>query len=221
MGVVPMELLFGFCLALVLNRKDVPFTEQFTTVYFLPVVTSMVAVSFVWRWLYEPSFGLINYVLGNLGLPEPRWLMDPSTALISIMITSVWKSMGNSMVIFLAGLRNIPREFYEAAQIDGANRTQMMRFITLPLINSTLVFLTITSVISSFQVFSQVVVMTTQYYEAGGPLDSTRVLVYHIYEVAFKALKMGEAAAAAYVLFAIILLATVLQLKFTQRKVEY
>lgn len=220
-GVVPAELILGFSLAMALNRKDLPWKGYFTTAYFIPVVTSIVAVAFVWRWLYEPSFGLINYLLGLVGLPQSKWLLDPKTALLSVMITSVWKALGNSMVIFLAGLRNIPREFYEAAEIDGASRSQVLRFITLPLINPTLVFLMITSFISSFQIFNQIVVMTGQYYEAGGPLDSTRVLVYHIYDVAFRSLRMGEAAAAAYVLFAIVLAATLIQFKLVERKVEY
>jgi len=221
LGVVPAELVLGFILAMALNRKELPWKGFFTTVYYIPVVTSMVAVAFIWRWLYEPSHGLINYIAGLLGLPQLRWLLDAKTALLSVMITSVWKAVGNSMVIFLAGLRNIPREYYEAAEIDGAGRWQVLRFITLPLINPTMVFLVITSFIGSFQVFNQIIVMTSQYYDAGGPLDSTRVLVYHIYDVGFRSLKMGEAAASAYILFAIILVATIAQFKLMERRIEY
>jgi len=220
-GVVPAELILGFMIALMINRKKMKGTGFFITVYYIPVVTSMVAVAFVWRWMYEPDFGLINYFLGILNLSQPRWLLDTKTALPAVMITSVWKAVGNSMIIFIAGLRNVPREFYEAAEIDGATPFQQLRGITLPLLNPTILFLLITSVISSFQVFNQIIVMTGQYYEAGGPLDSTRVLVYHIYDIAFRSLKMGEAAAAAYVLFAIILVITLIQFRLVERKVEY
>jgi len=141
--------------------------------------------------------------------------------LSAIIIVAIWKDLGFGMVIFLAGLQDIPRELYEAAKIDGVNRWQNFRFITFPLLNPTLVFLTVTGLIGSLQVFTPAVIMTTRQGEAGGPIDSTRVMVYHIYATAFRYNQLGYGAALAFLLFALILVITLIQLRVTQRNIEY
>jgi multiple sugar transport system permease protein len=184
----------------------------FRMLFFMPVVSSWVAVAVVWRTLLDPNAGIVNYLLESLGLPGINWLNDPSTAMIAIVIISIWKSAGFNMVIWLAGLQAIPQELYEAASIDGANRWQTFRFLTLPLLAPTSLFLAITGVIGSFQVFSPVYVLTR-----GGPLDSTNVAVFHIYRRAFEEFDFGYAAAQSWVLFAIIFAATVFQLWLRRR----
>ena len=148
-------------------------------------------------------------------------MASPQWALPAIMLVAIWKGLGYNMVIFLAGLQGIPREMYEAAEIDGASRWQRFWSITLPLLNPTIVFITITAVIGSLQVFTPAVVMTTVQGEAGGPINSTRVMVYHIYATAFRYSRLGYGAALAFMLFALILVVTVVQLRVTQRQVEY
>ncbi|MFQ6617998.1 MAG: carbohydrate ABC transporter permease [Fidelibacterota bacterium] len=185
------------------------------TLYFLPSVSSFVAISLVWTWLYHPQFGLANYILGFLGLGPFGWLSEPSTALISIMIMTIWMGIGYQMVIFLAGLQGIPEGLYEASRIDGASAWQRFWNITLPLLKPTTFFVLVTSVIASFQVFTSIYVMTE-----GGPMRSTDVVVYHIYKNAWDYLKMGYASAMAWVLFLIIMAATWIQFKFMGREVE-
>jgi ABC-type sugar transport system permease subunit len=166
--------------------------------------------------MYHPQFGLANYLLGFFGLPPLSWLREPSTALISIMLVSIWMGIGYQMVIFLAGLQSIPHEFYEAAVTDGANAWQRFWKITLPLLKPTTFFILVTSMIGSFQIFAFVYVMTE-----GGPLHSTDVVVYHIYQNAWEYLKMGYASAMSWVLFLIIMIATWVQFKFLGKQVEY
>jgi len=166
--------------------------------------------------MYHPQFGLANYLLGLPGLPTLNWLRDPSTALLSIMLMSIWMGLGYQMVIFLAGLQGIPNELYEAARTDGATAWQRFWKITLPLLMPTTFFILVTSPISSFQVFSSIYVMTE-----GGPLHSPDVVVYHIYQNAWEYLKMGYASAMSWVLFVIIMIATWLQFKFVGKNAEY
>lgn len=219
---IPATIILSLILALMLHSQFTKFTSSFRVIYFVPVVTSWVAVSFIWKWLYQPSYGLINYFFSLIGIPPQGWLKNESQAMPAIAITSIWKMIGFYMVIFIAGLQAIPRTFYEAAKIDGANRLQQFIKITIPLLNPTLVFVLVTSVIFSFQVFVPVFVMTyAPGGQPGGPLNSTRVIVYHLYSAAFRELRMGYGAAIAFVLFGIILIVSLLQLKVLQRRIEY
>jgi multiple sugar transport system permease protein len=220
-GAVPISMILSLALALVMNMDRLPFRTTFRTAYFIPVITSWVAVSYVWLWMFEPRWGLVNSFLGFFGITGIKWLASPTWALPAIMIVSIWKGLGYNMVIFLAGLQGIPRELREAATIDGANRWQSFWFITFPLLNPTIVFITVTAVIGSLQVFTPAVIMTTVQGEAGGPINSTRVMVYHIYSTAFRYNQLGFGAALAFLLFALILLVTVGQIRLTQRNVEY
>ena len=220
-GAVPVSMVLSLTLALIMNQDTLPFRTLFRTVYFIPVITSWVAASFVWIWMFEPRWGAVNTFLAMFGITGIKWLASPVWAMPAIMIVAIWKGLGYNMVIFLAGLQGIPRVLYEAAEIDGANRWQRFWSLTLPLLNPTIVFITVTAVIGSLQVFTPAVVMTTVQGEAGGPIDSTRVMVYHIYATAFRYTRLGYGAALAFLLFALILIVTLVQLRLTQRQVEY
>lgn len=219
---IPATVVLSLVVALMINSRLVKWKSLFRILYFIPVVTSMVAISFVWKWMYNPRYGLINLALEAIGLNGQSWLSSPTLALPSIAIMMIWQSLGFYMVLFIAGLQGIPETLYEASTIDGANRWQTFAYITLPLLNPTIVFILITSVINSFQVFVPVFVMTSSTTgEPGGPLNSTRVLVYHLYSIAFRNLDMGYGSAIAFILFAILLVITVLQFRVVQHKVEY
>jgi len=212
---VPLAMTISLGVALMMNRrlKGVAFLRA---LYFLPSVTSFVAIALVWMWIYHPTFGVANFVLGFVGVPPIQWLNSTDTAMISVIIFSVWLSLGYQMVIFLAGLQGIPEEFHDAARIDGANSWQRFRRITLPLLKPTTFFILITSVISSFQVFTSIYVMT-----GGGPVGSTDVIVYHIYQAAWEELRMGYASAMSWVLFVVIMIATWIQFKVIGRETEF
>jgi len=211
---VPGSMIVSLLIALVMNQK-LKGIYLFRTLFFMPVISSWVAVSIIWITLLDPQVGILNYVLQELGLPSVNWLGDPSTAMIAIVIIAIWKSVGFQMVIWLAGLQGIPVELHEAAQIDGANRRQSFFRITLPLLAPTTFFLAITGVIGSFQVFSPIYVIT-----GGGPRGSTDVEVYHIYTRAFEAYDMGYAASQAWVLFAVIFAATLIQVWYRRHQGE-
>jgi multiple sugar transport system permease protein len=208
---VPLGMALSLLVAVVMNQK-IPGVYAFRATFFLPVVTSWVAVSVVWLWILDGRLGLLNYALSLVGLEGPDWLADPRTALLALVLISVWKGLGFQMVIWLAGLQSIPKELYEAAIVDGANRVQQFRFVTLPMLAPTTFFLLITGVIGSFQVFTPVFVLTK-----GGPLGSTDVAVYRIYERAFVNFDFGYASALAWVLFAFIFAATLVQLYYMRR----
>ena len=203
-GYIPLVTVSGLLLAVLLNSA-IPFRQLFRAMYFLPVVTSWVAVALVWKWLLNPTFGPINDALRSVGIAGPAWLFDPNWAMPAIVLTSVWKDAGFVMVILLAGLQGIPREYYEAAAIDGATRFQGLRHITIPLLAPALTFCLSISLISSFQVFDQVYVMTN-----GGPAGATQVLVERIVAHAFSYSRMGYASAMSWVLFALIFTVTFL-----------
>jgi len=215
---VPLQLVIGLVFALLLQAAT-HWRGFFRALYFIPFVTSTVAISWVWRWIYEPSFGPLNKFLALVGLPEQKFLMSPDQALASIVGAIVWQALGFYVIIFLAGLEAIPTDFYEAAKIDGARVWDLFRHITLPLLNPTIVFLTVIGTINAIQVFTQVLNMSFQ--GMGGPLDSTKSLVLFIYQQGFKSFKMGYASAGTVVLFAIILVITIAQLRLTTRRVEY
>lgn len=212
---VPLAMAISLTVAVMMNRrlKGVAFLRA---LYFLPSVTSFVAIALVWMWIYHPTFGVANFLLGIVGLAPLQWLNSTSTAMISVIIFSIWLSLGYQMVIFLAGLQGIPEDLYEAARIDGANSWQRFWRVTLPLLKPTTFFILVTSFISSFQVFTSIYVMT-----AGGPVRSTDVIVYHIYQAAWEQLRMGYASAMSWVLFVIIMIATWIQFKVIGARVDY
>ncbi|WP_416828410.1 carbohydrate ABC transporter permease [Ectobacillus polymachus] len=213
-GYLPLVMILGLGCALLLNQK-MRLTAFFRATYFLPVVTSWVAVSLVWKWLYNPNYGLINYLLSLVGITGPHWLTDPKTAMLGIIFTSAWKDIGFVMVLFLGGLQNISPSYYEAASIDGASKIRMFWSITLPLLAPTTFFVTIISLINSFQVFDQVMIMTE-----GGPGGATTVLVQNIYNHAFRYFEMGYASAMSWVLFIVIFIFTLIQMKFQNKGVN-
>lgn len=210
-GLVPLRIAAALFLALLLNQKIGGLTF-YRTLYFAPVVTSMVAVSMVFLWIFDPTWGVANWVLNTFGLPSSQWLASPVMAMPSLILMSVWKGVGYEMVIYLAGLQGIPEVYYEAAKIDGAGRWAQLRYITWPLLAPTTFFVMVTAIIGASQVFDQIFVMTQ-----GGPLQTTAVIVYYLYEEAFRFFHMGYASAIAWVLFLIILVLTLLQWKFLPR----
>jgi multiple sugar transport system permease protein len=209
---VPLGMAFSLLIAVVLNQK-LKGVNLFRTLFFMPVISSWVAVSIIWVTLLDPNVGIVNYLLKLVGLPAVNWLGDPRSAMFSLVIISIWKSAGFNMVIWLAGLQGIPQELYDAAAIDGASRWQGFWKITLPLLAPTSFFLAITGVIGSFQVFAPVYVITK-----GGPLESTDVAVYHIYRRAFQEFDFGYASAQAWVLFGVIFIATLIQVLYMRRR---
>jgi len=210
---VPANLLLALALASLL-AQPLKLRGLLRTLYFLPVVTSSVAVAMVFSWVFHPEFGLLNYGLSLLGVKGPNWLGDPRTALSALMLMSVWKGVGYSMVIYLAGLSTIPQELYEVCALEGANAWHRFWHVTVPLLKPTTVFLAVTGVIGSFQVFTSVYTMTK-----GGPLRSTDVVVFHIYSSAFERFHLGYASAQALVLFAVILAVTLLQVRLLRKEV--
>lgn len=209
---VPGGMIVSLLVAAVMNQK-LAGVRLFRTIFFMPVVSSWVAVSVVWITLLDPNVGVLNWLLGLVGLPPVNWLGDPMWAMPALVIITIWKGLGFTMVIWLAGMQAIPRELYDAAKVDGANAVQSFRYLTVPLLAPTTAFLLITGIIASFQVFTPVYVMTK-----GGPLDSTDVVVYRIFERAFDELKMGYASALAWVLFAVIFALTAIQFWFIRRR---
>jgi ABC-type sugar transport system permease subunit len=203
--------LLAFIMAVILNpiRRG---NATLRLIYYLPTVTSAIAISTIWLFLYQQQFGLINQVLSMMSLPRVAWLTTPTMAMPSLIIMSVWGGVGFSMVILIAGLRGIPVEYYDAAAIDGASTWQRVWYITLPLVSPIITFVFLTGLIDGFNIFQSVYIMTR-----GGPLDSTRVLALHIYEYAFKRMWIGQASAMAFVMFAIVIGITIFQLRL-QRK---
>jgi multiple sugar transport system permease protein len=240
-GTVPVSLFLSLFIAILLNQK-IKALGAYRTIYFLPVVTSMVAIAMVWKWLYHPRLGLLNYLMGVVGatpllwLEEPRgifqmaanglgfslptWMAGPSLALVAITLTNLWRGIGYNVVIFLAGLQNIPGEYYEAAKIDGAGRMHTFWKITWPLISPTTFYVLIMTTIVSFQVFTLVYLMTGP--PVGGPLGTTKVLVYYIFEKGFESGgDMGYASCVALVLFVVVLALTLVQRRVIEKRVHY
>jgi multiple sugar transport system permease protein len=214
-GYIPLVLTAGLGVALLMNQKLVG-RAFFRGAFFMPVISAWVAVALMWTWIFNPKFGIVNYLLGLIGITGPSWLYDPNWAMPAIILTSVWKDIGFIMVIFLTGLQNIPLEYYEAASIDGAGSWQRFRHITLPLLSPTAFFALIISMINSFQVFDQVWVMTQ-----GGPAGSTSVLVEQIVNNSFRYGRMGYAATMSWVLFIIVFLVTIFQTRMQKKWVTY
>ncbi|HEX2484782.1 MAG TPA: sugar ABC transporter permease [Myxococcota bacterium] len=196
----PLSVAVSLGAALLLQSRGLRAKGLFRTLLFLPVVTTLVAVAVVWRYLYHPRVGLLNHALGALGVAPVDWLGDPRFALASLIALAVWKNFGFNMVIFVAGLQAIPERLYEAARLDGASRAQLLRHVTLPMLVPTTSFVLVMTLIGHFQLFAEPYVMTQ-----GGPEDATRSLVLLMYEQGFRWWSLGQAAALAFVLFALVL----------------
>lgn len=212
---VPLMLVSSLALAALLNRRFAG-VGVYKVLFFLPVLTSWVAGSLIWRWILNHKYGLVNILLGHIGIAGPAWLDDKYWAMPGIVLASVWKDAGFFALIFLGALKGINHEYYEAAQIDGASPWKRFRHITLPLVSPTTFFVTITSIINSFQVFAQVQIMTY-----GGPAGATQVIMERIYKYAFQFFKMGYASALSWVLFVIILIITAIQWRLQKGWVFY
>jgi multiple sugar transport system permease protein len=208
----PLTVATSLGAALLVNAKLVRFKTVFRTIYFLPFVTTLVAVAIVWRYLYHPQYGLLNYALGAVGIHPVDWLGDPRWAMPAIILLAVWKNFGYNMLIFIAGLQAIPEELYEAASLDGASGLRRFWHVTLPNLAPTFFFVGVVTMIGYFQLFAEPYVMT-----AGGPLGATTSLVLFMYTEGFRWWRLGNAAAIAFLLFIIIMAWTLVQLRVERR----
>ncbi|WP_433938475.1 sugar ABC transporter permease [Paenibacillus sp. AK002] len=213
---VPVYMMISMTLAILIDRF-VYMKGYFKVAYFMPYISNIVAVAVVWQVLFQPSYGPINEILRTLGMSNPpKWIADPNFALISIMLISIWISIGFNLIIYIAGLQSIPKDLYEAADIDGANGWTKFRRITLPLLSPTSFFLLVTGIISTFKVFDIIAVMTQ-----GGPIGSTTMMVWYLYDTAFVNLKVGYASSIAAVLFGFVMLITLGQWAAQKKWVNY
>ncbi len=209
---VPVGVVLSLLVAMLLNQ-DIAFKRIYRGFFFMPVITSTVLCSIVWKWLLIPDFGLVNYILSLFGIRGPSWLTDTRFALPSIIAVNIWKSLGFNMLLFIAGLQNIPDVYYEAFKMDSQNSLQRTIHITIPLLSPTTFFVFTMAVINSFQVFDTVMMMT-----GGGPGRATSVLVHYLYQNAFKYFRMGYASALAYILFFMVLIITIIQFRLNNQK---
>lgn len=209
----PLSVLVSLGAALLVNHRRVRYPGLFRTLLFLPVVTTLAAVAVVWRYLYHPRHGFLNYALGLLGFAPIDWLGDPDWAMPAIILMAVWKNFGFNMVVFIAGLQSIPRRLYEAAEIDGADGFSQFRYITLPMLAPTFLFVTIITLIGYFQLFAEPYLMTQ-----GGPAESTLSVALLMFQEGFRWWNLGYAAAVAFVLFLIILAGAWLQARWRGRR---
>lgn len=209
------SIILGTLLAVFLN-KDARISRILQSVTFAPYVISMVSVAFIWQWIMDADYGLLNYFLNFFGIGNIDWLNNTSIAIFSLAVISIWKSLGYNALIILAALKSVPKYIYEAAQIDDTKPMKVFFKITLPMISPSLFFLTIMNIISSFKVFETISLIT-----AGGPMNSTNTLVYYIYEYGFKYNKIGYASAAGVILFLILGIMTIFYFKVLSRKVHY
>ncbi|WP_239635394.1 sugar ABC transporter permease [Paenibacillus sp. H1-7] len=213
---VPIYLIISLVLAIIID-KNVYLKGYFKVAYFMPYISSVVAVAIVWQVLFHPSAGPVNQFLMSIGISDPpKWIADPNYALISVMMISVWISIGFNLIVYIAGLQSIPKDLYEAADIDGASKWVQFRSITLPLLSPTTFFLLITGIIATFKVFDLIAVLTQ-----GGPIQSTSMIVWYLYDTAFTNLKIGYASSMAAVLFLCVLVITGLQWIGQKKWVNY
>jgi len=212
---VPVAMAIALGVALVLQHRSGA-AHVARTIFFLPYVSSLVAIALVWQWMYHADFGLLNYLGALVGFPPVDWLGNPRTALVAVMIVSIWVQVGYQMIVFLAGLHGIPQDYLDAARVDGANGWQRFWRVTFPLLRPVTLFVLVTGVITSFQVFTLIYVLTD-----GGPLHATDVLVYRIYQMAWEFLQFGDASALALMLFALLFGATWLQFRLLGKRVDY
>lgn len=209
---VPLSIAASLGAALMLNSPLAMAKPFFRTALFAPVVTTVVAVAVIWRYLFNTKYGMVNYLLGGLGIDPVDWLGDPHWAMPTIILFAVWKNFGYNMIIFMAGLQAIPADLYEAARIDGASAPQQFRHITLPMLAPTLLMVTILTVSGYFQLFAEPYVMTE-----GGPLESTKSVLYLMYDEGFKWWNLGMASAVAFLLFLVMFAVTALMLRVSRR----
>ena len=206
---VPLTLALGLVIANALSRGITRFRTAFRVGYYLPVITSIVAIAVVWRFLLNPDFGLINLLLAKVGITGPNWLANSALAMPSIIAMAVWRNVGFAMVVFVAGMQAIPSMLYEAASIDGAGRWQSFRYVTLPMLRPTILFMLVITTIGYLQLFEEPFVMTN-----GGPLDATLSVTMYMYQQGFQFFHQGYASAIAYVLFVIVAIVAFLQFRF-------
>ncbi len=215
--VVPLSTILSLLLAVVLNGR-IKFKKLFQTIFFLPYVTSVIAVGIAWSWIFHSKYGLINYFLSLLGIKAVPWLNSPSTAMVALIIFSIWKDLAFNIIIFLAGLQNIDPQYYQAARVDAAPRWRVFTRITVPMISPMIVYALIMGFISSFKVYNEVYAL---FGGNAGPANSAITVVYYIYDKFYGNWDFGVASAAAVVLFLIILILTLVQLKISKSKVYY
>lgn len=211
---VPSLIVLSLALAMLVNQK-LRLTWFFRSAIFLPVMFSLVVASVVWTQLFQESGGLVNALLGALGIPPQPWLGSPSQALLAVAIVATWQGVGYNMIIFLAGLQDIPLDYYDAAAVDGASAVQRFRHVTVPLLKRTTLFVLVTSLISAFQVFDPIYVMTN-----GGPANATRTAVFYVYENAFSFFRLGYASAISVALFLMIFAFTGVQLRLFRSEAD-
>jgi multiple sugar transport system permease protein len=210
---VPLSITASFGAALLLHSRLVRCQAFFRTALFAPVVTTLVAVAVIWRYLFNPHYGWLNYAMGRIGIPPIDWLGDPHWAMPAIIVFAVWKNFGYNMIILLAALQNIPDDLYEAARIDGASGWQQFRHVTLPGIGPVLLLVSILTMTGYFQLFAEPYVMTE-----GGPLQATYSVLYFMFEEGFKWWSLGRASAVAFLLFLLMFLVTVVQLRLGRER---
>ncbi|WP_271001813.1 carbohydrate ABC transporter permease [Listeria seeligeri] len=209
---VPLVIICSLGIALMINFSEAKIFRFFRLIFYTPSITNVVAVAVVWSYLYNPRFGLLNYLLSFLDLGPVPWLQDPTIAKLSLIVLAVWRAIGVNMIIFLAALQGIPKEYYEAASLDGANSRQQLFKITVPMLRFAIFFVTVTTMIGWLQFFEEPFVMTE-----GGPLDSTNSVALFIYQNGFQLSKFGYAAAGSFILFIAIIIITLIQFRI-QRK---
>ncbi|MGM9920047.1 MAG: carbohydrate ABC transporter permease [Bhargavaea sp.] len=217
LGVVPISIALSLGIALLLNQIKF-LSGFFRTVYFLPFVTSTVAISLVWKWLYHRNYGLMNYFLGWFGIEPVHWITDPDYSMLALVIMAVWKGLGFNIILFLVGLNNIDETYYKAAKVDGASGFKQFWNITLPLLGPTVFLVSVLGVINSFKVFDEVYAL---FQAKPGPAKSTLTVVYYLYEKFYTEYQYGVAAAAGVVLFIIILAVTLIQFAYNRKFVHY
>lgn len=213
---VPLVIICSLSIALLLNYGTSWLFNTFRAVFYMPSITNIIAVAVIWGYLYNTEYGLFNYLLSVLSLESIPWLEEPTIAKISLILLAVWKGIGINMIIFLAALQGIPKSYYEAAEMDGANRFQVLFNVTLPLLRYATFFVTVTTLIGWMQFFEEPFVMTD-----GGPLDGTISIALFIYKEGFQFSEFGYAAAGSFILFAMIILVTLVQFKFRKSDTEY
>lgn len=212
---VGLTLVLGLTAALLLNQP-LRYRNTARAVLFSPTVMSGAVVAVVWSYIFDPRYGLLDQLLGLIGLSSPDWLNDPRWAMPAVIIVYVWKNLGYAVVIYLAGLQGIPRELYDAARVDGAGPWDRLRHVTLPGLSPVAFFLSVTSLLATFQAFDIINVLTD-----GGPVIATTTLVFHLYQLGFVSYDAGQAGVVAMVLFAIMLVLTLIQLRYLERRVSY
>jgi multiple sugar transport system permease protein len=213
---VPLVILFSLAAAILLDYSKSVLFKLLRLVYYMPSITNIIAVAVVWGWLYNSNYGLFNYLLSLAGLPGLQWLSDPLLAKLSLIFLASWKAIGVNMIIFLAALQGIPKVYYEAAEIDGANKWQKLIHITIPLLGHAIFFVAVTTIIGWLQFFEEPYIMT-----GGGPLNSTLSIALYIYQNGFQLGFFGYAAAGSFILFILIITATLVQFKLKKKDIEF